>query len=186
MGPCPLGVRSWPHLRALRATHLHHALRQLETVCEEASPPSTADMGTLIYLLSKCTYGGRMEDELDTRTLETYLEAVCASASASEKEECGSLMLNSSTSIGEIPVESHEEMMRFIAKLPSDASHLVMAMSEANHIEKSEMEGKRLLEKLGALKGLNLEREGEGGHAAFQKKLQFLTKVLKRKVHKIS
>ena len=79
-----------------------------------------------------------------------------------EKEGFGSLMLNSSTSIGEVPVESHEEMMRFISKLPSDASHLVMAMSEANHIEKSEMEGKRLLQKLGALKGLNLEGDVEG------------------------
>ena len=139
---------------------IHHALRQLESVCEEAS--SSSEMGTLIYLLSKCTYGGRMEDELDTRTLETYLEAVCDAASASEEKECGGLMLNSTTSIGEVPVVSHEEMMRFISKLPSDASHLVMAMSEANHIEKSEMEGKRLLEKLGALKGLNLEGDGEG------------------------
>ena len=137
---------------------IRHAFRQLESVCDAAS--EFPDMGTLIYLLSKCTYGGRMEDELDTRTLETYLEAVCASAAS---EEDGGLMLNSSTRIGEVPVDSHEEMMRFISKLPSDAGHLIMGMSEANHIEKSEMEGKKLLEKLGALKGLKLE--GDASHA---------------------
>ena len=139
---------------------IHHAFRQLESVCDTSS--ESPDMGTLIYLLSKCTYGGRMEDELDTRTLETYLEAVCAAA-ASEKDGSGSLMLNSSIGIGQVPVESHEEMMRFISKLPSDASHLIMAMSEANHIQKNEMEGKRLLEKLGTLKGLKLE--GDASHA---------------------
>ena len=139
---------------------IHHAFRQLESVCDTSS--ESPDMGTLIYLLSKCTYGGRMEDELDTRTLETYLEAVCAAA-ASEKDGGGSLMLNSSIGIGQVPVESHEEMMRFISKLPSDASHLIMAMSEANHIQKNEMEGKRLLEKLGTLKGLKLE--GDASHA---------------------
>ena len=139
---------------------IRHAFRQLESVCDAAS--EFPDMGTLIYLLSKCTYGGRMEDELDTRTLETYLEAVCAAA-ASEKDGGGSLMLNSSIGIGQVPVESHEEMMRFISKLPSDASHLIMAMSEANHIQKNEMEGKRLLEKLGTLKGLKLE--GDASHA---------------------
>ena len=139
---------------------IHHAFRQLESVCDTS--PEFPDMGTLIYLLSKCTYGGRMEDELDTRTLETYLEAVCAAA-ASEKDGGGSLMLNSSIGIGQVPVESHEEMMRFISKLPSDASHLIMAMSEANHIQKNEMEGKRLLEKLGTLKGLKLE--GDASHA---------------------
>ena len=68
---------------------IHHALRQLESVCEEAS----SDMSTLIYLLSKCTYGGRMEDELDTRTLETYLEAVFEAVD-SEEEDKGGLMLN--------------------------------------------------------------------------------------------
>ena len=142
---------------------IHHAFRQLESVCDVAASESP-DMGTLIYLLSKCTYGGRMEDELDTRTLETYLEAVFDAAASEEGGGGGSsLMLDSSTGIGQVPVESHEKLMRFISKLPSDASHLIMAMSEANHIEKSEMEGRRLLEKFGRLKGLRLE--GDASHA---------------------
>lgn len=162
---------------------IHHAFRQLESVCDATS--EFPDMGTLIYLLSKCTYGGRMEDELDTRTLETYLESICAAAASENDGGGGSLMLNSTTSIGQVPVESHEELMRFISKLPSEASHLMMAMSEANHIEKNEMEGKRLLEKLGTLKGLKLEGdasdaedgddEDEDGEADLRKKITVLT-----------
>ena len=30
-------------------------------------------LGTLRYLVFSCTYGGRMEDEFDIRTLETFL-----------------------------------------------------------------------------------------------------------------
>ena len=51
--------------------------------------------------------------------------------------------------------------MAFISRLPNDASHQIMAMGEPNCIEKSEMEGKRLLEKLSALKGLKLEGEDD-------------------------
>ena len=34
-------------------------------------------MSTLQYLIAECTYGGRMEDEWDMRTLTTFLEHIC-------------------------------------------------------------------------------------------------------------
>ena len=35
-------------------------------------------MSTLQYLIAECTYGGRMEDEWDMRTLTTFLELICS------------------------------------------------------------------------------------------------------------
>ena len=39
----------------------------------DSSDPSISSLGTLRYLVYSCTYGGRMEDEFDIRTLETFL-----------------------------------------------------------------------------------------------------------------
>ena len=39
---------------------------------------NAASLGTLRYLVFSCTYGGRMEDEFDIRTLETFLNRYIA------------------------------------------------------------------------------------------------------------
>ena len=50
-------------------------------------------MRTLQYLLTNCTYGGCMEDQMDRRTLSTFLEVVCPSGLLEDKcslDEVGS------------------------------------------------------------------------------------------------
>ena len=51
-----------------------HVKASMDKVDEEAhDKDNVASLGTLRYLVFSCTYGGRMEDEFDIRTLETFL-----------------------------------------------------------------------------------------------------------------
>lgn len=53
-------------------------------------------MRTLHFLLTNCTYGGCMEDEMDRRTLSTFLEMVCPSGLLEHEcslDEVGSVTL---------------------------------------------------------------------------------------------
>ena len=56
-------------------TNFDLGLKQLGLISEEKR--GSVDMRTLHYLLTNCTYGGCMEDELDRRTLSAFLEVVC-------------------------------------------------------------------------------------------------------------
>ena len=52
---------------------LHVKATMDKTVEDGSNESSMASLGTLRYLVFSCTYGGRMEDEFDIRTLETFL-----------------------------------------------------------------------------------------------------------------
>ena len=51
--------------------HVKATMDKIEDDGKDGS--SDLSLGTLRYLVFSCTYGGRMEDEFDIRTLETFL-----------------------------------------------------------------------------------------------------------------
>jgi dynein heavy chain len=122
-----------------------YALSQLTNI----SGANESTFSTLRYLLAKCTYGGQMEDELDIRTLETFLQVACP-----DDLDNHQLMLNDTTRFGNVPVGTHTELMTFLASLPTDTAHLVMNMSKATHKQKNVMDGRELLLKLKSIRSL--------------------------------
>ena len=52
------------------------AMQQLQAMTDEKGERKFS-LDTLRYLLSNCTYGGRMEDEMDMLTLETFFKTIC-------------------------------------------------------------------------------------------------------------
>ncbi len=66
--------------------------------------------GTLHYLLSSCTYGGCMEDEMDAETLGAFLKIFCPPELMGEEEKKVVLDPEGVYHTGEL--EDHENMMR--------------------------------------------------------------------------
>jgi len=101
-------------------------------------------MSTMHYLLSHCTYGGCMEDEMDMATLERYLKIVCPTEVLEDK----TLDLDPDGVYRTDQLEDHETLMRYLGGLPKSASHKLARMSEANHRRKDELKGEMLVKKL--------------------------------------
>ena len=45
-------------------------------------------------------------------------------------------------------VDTHESLVKYLRGLPTEVSHTLMSMSEANHRRKEEIKGKSFIEKL--------------------------------------
>ena len=53
---------------------MDHVKATMDKMAEVEDQSAMSSLGTLRYLVYSCTYGGRMEDEFDIRTLETFLK----------------------------------------------------------------------------------------------------------------
>ena len=126
-------------------------LEQLSCMCENAGSSSFA-LGTLHYLLSNCTYGGCMEDELDMRTLSTFLEVICPPGIL-DAGTPGCCLDGGEAVYTTDGWDSHETLMRYLSQLPTDVTSSMMRMSAANHKMKNELRGRELLAKLRLVQG---------------------------------
>ncbi len=126
------------------------ALNQLNEIMAKDKSENLS-LGTLRYLFSSCTYGGRMEDEMDMSTLETFLEILCPDEILTED----SLVFDPGRiyrTTKEI-LEDHEALMKYLNELPTDATPKLTRLSQANHRRKEELKGQSLIVNIGLAQG---------------------------------
>lgn len=132
-------------------------------------------MSTLQYLIAECTYGGKMEDEWDMRTLTTFLELIC-----SHLKDDAHAIFDPAEVYHTKRMEDHETLMDYLKELPTEASHNMMRVNGPNHWNKNQARGLDFLKKLRLTQGLDLKSDDSddegGGDDAIKEKI---TKILK-------
>jgi dynein heavy chain len=142
-------------------TNFDLGLQQLSTVVNSRGGEEGNDsftMGTLHYLLSNCIYGGCMEDELDMRTLSTFLEVICPDELLNVN--CG---MDPESIYNTKAWDTHETMMAYLNKLPTEVTSSLMRLSKAHHIMKNEERGRVFIRKLKMIRGLGQGAEADNG-----------------------
>ena len=113
-------------------------------------------MSTLQYLIAECTYGGRMEDEWDMRTLTTFLEHICGNMNIDADTDFDPDGVYHTKSLND-----HETMMEYLNELPTDTAYDVCGVNIPNHWNKDENKGLAFLKKLRQTQGLDLKGDDE-------------------------
>ena len=113
-------------------------------------------MSTLQYLIAECTYGGRMEDEWDMRTLTTYLESICSNMDINGDTDFDPDKIYHTRNL-----KDHETMMEYLNELPTDTSRHVMGVNDPNHWNKNVNKGLDFLRKVRLTQGLDLNAAGD-------------------------
>ncbi|XP_059098400.1 dynein axonemal heavy chain 7-like [Tigriopus californicus] len=130
-----------------------------DVMIHQLQTESIQSTDSLHYLLSNLTYGGRMEDELDMRTLETIVKLVC-SEELWEKD----MIFDANGIYHTKALEDHETLMNYLATLPMDVSYNLMHMSEVNHRNKEEQSGLYFIRTLKKIFG----HQGDQGQSEFE------------------
>merc|ERR1719510_59339 len=114
-------------------------------------------LGTLRYLVFSCTYGGRMEDEFDIRTLETFLNRISMDEVLNENTTFDSEEIYHTKAL-----EDHETLMDYLnASIPTETTHSLMRVSQANHWNKNTVKALDLVRKLRLTQGLDIKEEDD-------------------------
>nr|XP_040564670.1 dynein heavy chain 7, axonemal-like [Lepeophtheirus salmonis] len=116
----------------------------LESVYQSSTEEiSGSALSTLQYLISACSYGGRMEDEWDQRTLDTFIHSIL---------QIDILQLINDLDISGIyhlkDLSDFKTTESYIMNLPTETNHNILRMGEATHYLKNVLEGETFLHKL--------------------------------------
>ena len=130
------------------------------------------NLDTLQYLIAELTYGGKMEDEWDMRTLTTFLERIFSK-----------LNLNNDCVFDEHGVyhtkamKDHETLMEYLNELPNETNNTLIGSNSPNTWNKTEEDGAIFLQKVRKTQGLDLKGDDDDDETSIKDKI---VKILER------
>ena len=136
---------------------LHVKATMDKTDDESKSGPVVSSLGTLRYLVYSCTYGGRMEDEFDIRTLETFLNRISMDEVLEKYVNFDPEGIYHTKGL-----EDHETLMDYLnSAIPPETTHDLMRVSQSNHWNKNTVKALDLVRKLRSTQGLDIKEVDE-------------------------
>ena len=109
-------------------------------------PDGSVSLSCLRYLVSDCTYGGRMEDEWDIRALQTFLEII---AHDDVTNPDATFTFDPENIYNTENLEDHNTMIDCVRqKLPAETTHSLLRVSESNHWSKNRSFGLEFMRKI--------------------------------------
>jgi len=135
-----------------------HVKATMDKAAEDGKDESSlTSLSTLRYLVFSCTYGGRMEDEFDIRTLETFLNRISMDEVLEENAAFDPEGIYHTKALDE-----HETLMDYLNDaIPTETTHSLMRVSQANHWNKNTVKALDLVRKLRLTQGLDIKEEDE-------------------------
>ena len=131
---------------------IHYALTSIEIIIFKNNLLKDFSLDTLQYLIAECTYGGKMEDEWDMRTLTTFLERIFSKLNID-----GDSIFDDNGIYHTKNMQDHETLMEYLNVLPNETDNTLIGSNLGNHWNKNEEDGNIFLTKIRQTQGLDLK-----------------------------
>ncbi|QQP52952.1 Uncharacterized protein FKW44_005260, partial [Caligus rogercresseyi] len=118
-------------------THLNSVFKSSNTMNESA-------LGILRYLMSACSYGGRMEDEWDQKILDAIIEDILGNDVLQSED----YKIDPRGIYNMQHLIDFKSLHEYLMNLPTETCHDILRMGEATHWSKNVGKGKAFLNKL--------------------------------------